>query len=312
MYRTIVWFLLLGTLLSRMTQAEPLQVADQIWIVIAERDRKAAAAMRAGAATALRKLGQKALFPIVGTGDQGGESSTYGESLPLHGTQLRISLRIRRGAIGGESWRMVQGMLGTLDGAELDGEQRLCRNCETKTPYASLAEEVVGALARRARDKAVANARLKVITAPLGVWVKINRKIVGPSGLTYRIPPGQHTVEIAKQGHYTMVRRILLVPNESHELRLPLPYVTSEVQPKFRRWKWLFWGVGVVGGATGTALVATGERRLGVGSLAVAGGFVATGLVMWRMDQHALGRKRRVYVAPLLAGAPGLAVGGAF
>jgi hypothetical protein len=121
--------------------------------------------------------------------------------------------------------------------------------------------DVVGSLAARLRptlDNATQPTMLSVDSDPEGAEVWVDGKQVGTTPLQTRIAPGDHEIDVIKQGRRTEHREVTLRTgvNESYSFRL----ARSTRLPRWLPWAGL--GAGVASLTTGIALLAVDENPI--------------------------------------------------
>jgi len=81
-----------------------------------------------------------------------------------------------------------------------------------------------------ALNRAPGPARLHVETEP-PAQVRVDGQDLGPSPLTIEVPPGEHEVQVALEGHRTVAQQLTLDPGQGLSVRIPMHRSQAQEPP---------------------------------------------------------------------------------
>ncbi|MCP4449118.1 MAG: PEGA domain-containing protein [Myxococcales bacterium] len=144
-------------------------------------------------------------------------------------------------------------------------ERRVCQRCSSSERMATMIRELVtemtmGQLAEKARDTF-----LDVQSSPAGVVLSIDGTVVGPTGQSYRVAPGEHSIKLQYKGYRTATQTVTVSANEHKAMT-----VTLDAKPKpdgtRRMLGWLSIGAGSLAAVGGTVQVLRHEEEAPAGA----------------------------------------------
>lgn len=203
----------------------------------------------------------------------------------------------------GEPRVELQGRLLDRTGKELIGDQRFCDRCVSLDRLTPLVAELVTAILRERGAQLAPDTFIEIHTSPEQAKVTIDGVVLGPSGTSYAVAPGPHTVGLEKEGFHSATKQVLVAPNETKILRVELlPVVVERPKPpgRYRVWKWASLGAGAAAVALGTTWIimakpdiedgaeqpqSRGGRTPGFVAVGAGAALLTAGVLMWRADR---------------------------
>lgn len=166
-----------------------------------------------------------------------------------------LLLRIRRVSENLDSDQRVVAKLYSATSADLlQVEQRVCERCSSSERLAGVIRDLVGEMANKQLAEKARDTFLDVQSNPKGALLRIDGKVAGPTGQSYRVTPGEHTITLQYKGHRMASQKVSVGANEHKALTVSL-----DPLPKPDRWQRRI-GYGAIG--------------LGVGAMALGGYYI--------------------------------------
>lgn len=244
-------------------------------------------------------------FDIAGTiecVDNDRECTALLQRAPM---QWVLFLRSSRDSEGPDANTTVVAKLFSADTGELlQVEQRICERCSSAERLAKLTTELVADIAASELAHEATATFLEVSSSPENAILSIDGNVVGTTGDSYRITPGDHVIKVHLDGHRPAEQTITVGANEHKAVSFSLERLSSK-KPSSTNLRTVFgWGaIGVGSAAMAAGLVwiavdgepahSEGEIRdtvindtkgLGVTSLIVGGVLVGTGITLLLTD----------------------------
>jgi len=200
-----------------------------------------------------------------------------------------LLMRIRRISDDPDSDQNVVAKLYSATTADLlQVEQRVCQRCSSSERLAEVIRELVSEMASKQLAEKARDTFLDVRSNPTGSVLTIDGTVVGPTGQSYRVRPGEHDIKIRHKGYRVAVQKVAVAANEHKALTVSLDPLAKPDGTR-RMLGWLSVGIGAAALTTGATFIAIHQDepspdepriadRRNTKSIGIAG--VATGAVL--------------------------------
>ncbi len=174
-----------------------------------------------------------------------------------------LLLRIRRVSQNPDSDQSVVAKLYAATTADLlQVEQRVCQRCSSSERLADVIRELVDEMASKQLAEKARDTFLDVQSNPTSAVLVIDDKVVGPTGQSYRVRPGEHRIKIRHKGYRVASQTVDVGPNEHKALTVSLDPLPKPDGTR-RMLGYISIGVGAVALGTGATFIAIHEDEPG-------------------------------------------------